>query len=45
MNSVDRETQSPTNATGTFKLPSDANFAVDPSTQKDFSRFIANQDN
>jgi hypothetical protein len=42
---LDRETQAPTNISGTFKLPSDANFAVDPSTKKEFSRFIANQDN
>ena len=42
---TDRETQQNVNTTGTFHLNSDLNFSKDPSTVKDYNRFVGNQDN
>lgn len=39
-----RETQSNTTLAGTFKLNSDVNFSRDPTTSKDFNRFVGKQD-
>ncbi|KAJ6566884.1 heme peroxidase [Mycena capillaripes] len=39
------ETQSSTTAPGTFKLNSDVNFSHNATTQKDYNRFVGNQDN
>ncbi|KAJ7142475.1 heme peroxidase [Mycena epipterygia] len=39
------ETQSSTVAPGTFKLNSDVNFSHNATTQKDYNRFVGNQDN
>ncbi|KAJ7583045.1 heme peroxidase [Mycena floridula] len=40
-----RETQNHDNTTGTFKLNSDLHFSADPSTVKDYNRFVGNQGN
>jgi len=39
------ETQSSATAPGTFKLNSDVNFSHNATTQKDYNRFVGNQDN
>ncbi|KAJ7142486.1 heme peroxidase [Mycena epipterygia] len=39
------ETQNSTTAPGTFKLNSDVNFSHNATTQKDYNRFVGNQDN
>ncbi|KAJ7466118.1 heme peroxidase [Mycena latifolia] len=39
------ETQSSSVAPGTFKLNSDVNFSHNATTQKDYNRFVGNQDN
>ncbi|KAJ6566752.1 heme peroxidase [Mycena capillaripes] len=39
------ETQNAMAAPGTFRLASDVNFAHNATTQKDYSRFVGNQDN
>ncbi|KAJ7907643.1 heme peroxidase [Mycena leptocephala] len=39
------ETQSSTPVNGTFRLNSDVNFSHNATTQKDYNRFVGNQDN
>ncbi|KAJ7111415.1 heme peroxidase [Mycena epipterygia] len=39
------ETQSTATAPGTYKLASDVNFSHNATTQKDYNRFVGNQDN
>ncbi|KAF7354008.1 Peroxidase [Mycena venus] len=39
------ETQNSTAAPGTFRLNSDVNFSHNATTQKDYNRFVGNQDN